>query len=109
AGSRLRLAGHEGELTGRVGVDLQRARLRDGGLPAACLLDGAREQARVLPRLGDRLRDVGRDLVRLLAVDQLRGHRALQVRVLDLVADERADAAAPQTVLESLLERLVEV
>src|SRR5438094_5122416 len=48
-GSRLRLAGHEGELTGRAGVDLHRARLRDGGLPAPRPLDRASDRARALP------------------------------------------------------------
>ena len=66
-----------GELVGEAGCgdrDVQRAVLGRGGALGLRRADGG-QQARVLARLGDRLRDVGGDVARVVALDELGGHQ----------------------------------
>src|SRR3954454_24953675 len=121
AGRRRRLVGLDRELAVRVGGDRERAVLGRRRRAAAGLRYSGREQAAVLAGPGHGGRDVGRDVVGVVAGDDLPRHRGRAVRALaarvlgevrrveDLVVDDPAHAAALQAVVQRLLEGQVEV
>src|SRR4051812_4253694 len=108
-----RLGGGEGQLATRVGRDADGAVLLGGG-PAAGGRHGGGQAAGVLARLGRHARDVGGDVVGVLAADELGRHLDARgvlepVRVQDLLVDDPADRGLAEALLQRLLEGLVEV
>ena len=108
-----------GQAARRVGGDLELAALGLGDLVGALDADG-RELAGVLPALADRAGDVGRDVLRVLAREDVGRHRRGRLAGLriglrgargleDLAVDDALERALAEAVAAGALEGLVEV